>query len=126
MQSLNAKGCHIVPKPRLKFRPARADELQIDCDTIRFSDNKGLTAWVHERKERIEAIDNHYRQIIAEESKGGKIHFRIQLSFELSSMERIALQAALGDDPMRVVLNWKRARAGDRHPVLLLEKTKCK
>ncbi len=112
-----------MPKPRLKFRPASADELQVDLDFIRWTNMPSKERWLNEHELMLSAIDGNFTVTLSE-SKGGNVHVTVKLSFELPEMERIALQAALGDDPMRVVLNWRRARAGDRHPILLLEKEK--
>jgi hypothetical protein len=43
-------------------------------------------------------------------------HVSITIAFALSVEERIALQAALGSDPLREILNLKRLRVGVEEP----------
>lgn len=49
-------------------------------------------------------------------------HIRIQLPFEVDTWQRIAWQAALGSDPVRELLSCWRAKRGDEHPTLLIER----
>lgn len=55
-------------------------------------------------------------------SKSGEgHHVRITMPFDLTPWQRIALQAALGSDPVRELLSAVRLHAGDPHPTLFFE-----
>ena len=49
-------------------------------------------------------------------------HIRIRLPFDVTPWQRIALQAALGSDPVRELLSCVRMLKGDVHPTLLVER----
>lgn len=49
-------------------------------------------------------------------------HITITLPFEVSDIERIAFQAALGSDPLRELLSIFRHQRGDDYPTLFVEK----
>ena len=49
-------------------------------------------------------------------------HAIVTMPFEVSDIERIAFQAALGSDPIRELLSLGRVRCGDVHPTLFVEK----
>lgn len=57
-------------------------------------------------------------------SKSGppRRHITIQLPGTVTPWQRIALQAALGSDPMRELLSSIRLMRGDVHPTLFVEK----
>jgi hypothetical protein len=59
-------------------------------------------------------------------SGGACKHIRVTVAGikELTDMERIAWQAALGSDPIREILSIVRALKGDAHPTLFAEKAK--
>lgn len=52
-------------------------------------------------------------------SVGGNIHVMLTLNRDLDLLDRIALQAILGSDPMRELCNLRRARCGAEDPVAL-------
>lgn len=52
----------------------------------------------------------------------GHYHVTITLSEDVTEWQRLALQAALGDDPMRSYLNAMRAQFGVKNPSRLFEK----
>ena len=105
-------------KPKLKFVSAGRKELQIDID---FPDAR--TQQHHKAHASLVKMGVIEEAFIAKPSRSNKgIHITVKLTSPLTIMERIALAAALGDDPVRVVLNWSRARARDPHPILFLEK----
>lgn len=57
-------------------------------------------------------------------SKSGlpRRHVVVELYFNMSPFQRIALQAALGSDPMRELLSFIRVMNSDPHPTLFVEK----
>jgi len=105
-------------RQNLMFVPAAANVLQIDRDASdrSFKETQSLGSLT----EMGLIVDRK----VSMSRSGQGFHETIVLSKKLPIMERIALAAALGDDPVRVVLNWTRARAGDPHPILFLEKNK--
>jgi hypothetical protein len=50
-----------------------------------------------------------------------KRHLIVRLNRPVSNAERIALQAALGSDPVREILGIVRVQHNDPHPTLFLE-----
>lgn len=48
-------------------------------------------------------------------------HITLTLPFAVESWQRIALQAALGSDPVRELLSGTRLMRGDIHPTLFVE-----
>lgn len=56
-------------------------------------------------------------------SKSGlpRQHITIQLPLRIEPWQRIAMQAALGSDPMRELLSAIRLQRGDVHPTLFVE-----
>ena len=95
------------------------DEIQIDIDCdAQYELFQRMYVRLRKEYEDVELIS-------ATISKGGLPgrHIVIRLPFDLESpAERIAFQAALGSDPMRELLSLFRARNGDSHPTLLVEK----
>ena len=51
-----------------------------------------------------------------------KRHIIVRLDRPVTNAERIALQAALGSDPVREILGIVRVQHNDPHPTLFLEK----
>lgn len=49
-------------------------------------------------------------------------HVIVQLPFKIDDWQRIALQAALGSDPVRELLSILRLQRGDAHPTMFIEK----
>lgn len=54
-----------------------------------------------------------------------KRHIVLTLRKPVTDVQRIALQAILGSDPVRELLSLKRIENGDPHPTLFLEKKKA-
>lgn len=52
-------------------------------------------------------------------SKSGNCHVVLTLLSELSPLERVALQAMFGSDPMREMLNFSRITCGTDDPIAL-------
>jgi hypothetical protein len=98
------------------FHPARKNELQVDLDS----------------KEDVKIFKNGVRMLtesrhvfvmsssIEPSNTKGHYHGRVFMKHNIGDLERIALQLALGDDPVRGLMNWGRWKNGDRHPVLLI------
>jgi len=97
----------VIPEP---------NEIQIDIDS-RYQERIF--------REQLEILHREFGdlEVIETESKGGPPgkHFRIFFVRELSALERIAYQAALGSDPMRELLSIFRLERGDTEPSLLVE-----
>lgn len=53
--------------------------------------------------------------------KPGHVHVIVRLNTQLTSLERIAIQAALGSDGKRELLGIVRVHHDDPHPTLFLE-----
>jgi hypothetical protein len=68
--------------------------------------------------------DAYYDEVKLWESKSGAEHYHILifLPFTVTSVERIAYQAALGSDPKRELLSLIRMKHGDDFPSILIEK----
>jgi hypothetical protein len=56
----------------------------------------------------------------------GHYHAIVKMPFEIDKVERIALQAVLGSDPVREMLSIFRVWLGDPYPTLLAMKLKGK
>lgn len=102
------------------FHPARPNELQCDLDDDRAVKQfkRGvalLRQCFHFKVTKVSVVPS---------STPGHSHGRVWLSKPLHIMERIALQGALGDDGVRTLMNWGRARNRDPHPVLLINLNK--
>jgi len=98
------------------FHPAKPNELQCDLDDeqslVMFRQGLRMLKESKHLTIRGSKLSPSYSQ--------GHLHGRVWLSQSISDMERILLQAALGDDPVRVLMNWGRLRNGDPYPVLLI------
>ena len=105
----DAKGLVVVlPQP---------NQLQIDLDTVEAMnefDRRCGTMFDTMRESPV--IHRNY-------SASGHPHSHITLTFkrEFTEWERITIQAALGDDPLRVFLNTRRLLAGIPNPSRLFE-----
>lgn len=61
------------------------------------------------------SIDRHE----AWRSAGGNIHVMLTINRDLDLLDRIAIQAILGSDPMRELCNLRRARCNAQDPIAL-------
>lgn len=100
----------------LEFIPALADELQIDLDTEERIEYF-WRAWMFLQRRRW-ARRWSLRTTV---SKSAHVHVYIHMDAPLSHETRIALQAALGSDPMRELQSLCRVWAEAPHPILLHE-----
>lgn len=93
------------------------NELQIDLDTP--EDNERFArSW--EIAAREFGLKPEHRTITPSKSGEGA-HVRVRMPFTLTPWQRIALQAAMGSDPVRELLSAVRLHAGDPSPTLLFE-----
>lgn len=105
-EEAEANGCEVVY--------GGSNHLLLDYD------GDGLSLWA-ENKPRLERI----AKVVREEwwsSKShmpGHLHARITLDKELTVPERSALQACLGSDPVREIINLTRWKHGVAEPVRL-------
>ena len=101
----------VFPKP---------NELQIDIDSEEAYARYGGV---------LERLQRHFRFITESitPSRSGypKRHIVLTLREPVTDVQRIALQAILGSDPVRELLSLKRIENGDPHPTLFLEKKKA-
>lgn len=65
-----------------------------------------------------------WQENISKSGNPDKKHITIQLSVDVTPMERLALQAMLGSDRVRELLGYVQEKNGDPYPVLFLEKPK--
>lgn len=72
--------------------------------------------------ESYEAIDDYQRQDIESKSPGCRHIYLTFADRKFTEIERMLWQAALGDDPKRVFLNFLRLQMGDEKPSRLFEK----
>lgn len=99
-----------------KVVPRKPNELQIDLDST-----DGFYNGVVSRH-----IENHLGpcEITITISKSGNRHvvFRFDEDLEISDEQAIAMQAALGSDPVREILSLIRVMEGTPDPICLYEK----
>ena len=102
------------------------NELFIDCDTEEhFSNFIELFEILNNNVKIFDPPgEKYYEEIEIWESKGGSPgkHIIVPLPFDVSSVERIAYQAALGSDPKREILSLIRLKNGDDFPTIFVEK----
>lgn len=67
------------------------------------------------------AIPNAYFESSVSQSGRG-VHITVTLPFDVSNIERIAFQAALGSDPVRELLSIYRYSRDDEYPTLFVER----
>jgi hypothetical protein len=98
-----------------KFTPAAPNELQIDADgwPRKFWDMLGMM-------QRFEALEIREVRITPSKTES-HWHIRVFLKNRLTLLQRIALQAILGSDPVREFMNYQRVRLKSPHPILFLE-----
>lgn len=93
------------------------NELQLDIDS-----EEQYAAW--KKAEGIIARNEVFTAVVEEAPSSSGLphcHVRILLPFDVTPWQRIALQAALGSDPVRELLSCVRMLKGDVHPTLLVE-----
>jgi hypothetical protein len=120
----------IGPSSERAFKEAEAEGLEVvlpDDHTLQLDiDNDEDYDIYHEN---YPILEKYFKVLDTKEapSRSGKgKHITILLHEELGVYERIALQAALGSDRKREILNMVQARSGDPHPILFLEKKEQK
>jgi hypothetical protein len=100
------------------FRPARDNELQLDIDSARqLKQAKRMIAMLQDSA-HVKIIRQHIRP----SKKKSHWHVSIFVAKKLPVIERIALQAILGSDPIREMMNWGRVKNDDPYPILFIEK----
>ena len=94
------------------------NELQLDIDS-----EEQYAAW--KKAEGIISRNEVFTAAVEEAPSSSGLphcHVRIRLPFDVTPWQRIALQAALGSDPVRELLSCVRMLKGDVHPTLLVER----
>jgi len=96
--------------------PSTADTLQLDFDSE--------AAYEEFLESRLPKLLNLYdvKRVYWTESASGNKHVYVVLPFESTPIERIALQAVLGSDPIRELLSIRREDEGADNPSLFFEK----
>ena len=108
-EQAKAKGLQIIlPGSRELF-------VDIDSHTARAVFNANIGKLLE-----VEPAD--YRLRPSPSGVSGREHAVVVLHRRVNVFERIALQAALGSDPIREMLSWQRAKRGDKNPTLFFEK----
>ena len=75
-------------------------------------------------KERLSKLRDYFPMVKAKQTPSrqkGHYHVTLQFSRDLTMWQRIALQAVLGSDERRELLNCIRALNGDKNPTRLFE-----
>lgn len=96
-----------------------ADELQIDIDN-----EHSYRLYLNQK-----CILNKFvgiagtRETYSKSGNPWKLHITIKVNHNLTTLERIGLQAMMGSDRVRELLSYVQYREGDEHPTLFLEKT---
>lgn len=98
------------------FFPAKARELQLDIDSAEALAN------FRDRLSLLEQIAEVDSWTISESSTANHWHVRVFLKRKMSTLARIALQAALGSDPIREMINVGRVLRGAPFPIVLFER----
>lgn len=102
-----------------------ADQLQIDIDS---PEQKAVfeRAWPILLREIVLKTPGIVCEVLTAPSASGEPdHYHITVTipgWQLSDVERIACQAALGSDPVREILSLVRCMRSDPHPTLFKEK----
>lgn len=100
------------------------DELQLDLDNELHITAFQRSFEVLKNNLRVLGLDEADCKMQMSPSRSGKgMHVRIRLTgLVMDDILRIALQSALGSDPVRELLGILRAQRGDAHPSMLVEK----
>jgi hypothetical protein len=94
------------------------NELQIDIDT-----DEQFQLFLGQIECFIKTINDDIDfQVSPSRNGGAGRHITVELPFTVSTIERIALQAALGSDPRRELLSIDRYIRKDEYPTLFVEK----
>lgn len=94
-----------------------ANELFVDIDTV---------AAMHVFDRNLEVLRRHVPvskvEISVSKTGGDRHHLVVTLGVEVSELERIAMQAALGSDPMREMLSIARVYENQQHATVFYER----
>jgi len=108
IEKMEEEGFVIVyPKP---------NELQLDIDTQQQMDQFDRLKWLFDSQ--LPATEFK----MAHSKSGEGYHITVTLPFDVTNIERIALQAALGSDPLRELLSIFRYSRNDAEPTLFVER----
>lgn len=97
----------VLPKP---------NQLFIDIDS-----EAGFALFM-DQMERLRQFEFAYMTVTPSASGFPNRHIVVDLDRDVSDIERIAFQAAMGSDPIRELLGLIRVSHGDPHPTLFLER----
>ena len=95
---------------------AAKDELQIDLDT-----EEDYKRWLRSSEIFFRYVDITKVMVTPSYSGLPHRHITIKLPFKVGRWQRLALQAALGSDPIRELLSSIRYMEGDKYPTLFRE-----
>ena len=112
----NLKSQSNSPRNALTFTTALCDELQLDLD----NDERVNHFWRAWNLLRLRGWIRRW-SLRTTVSKSGHMHIYIHMDIPRSFETRIALQVALGSDPMRELQSLMRVWNGAPHPILLHE-----
>lgn len=94
-------------------------ELQVDLDSL----ESVQTFWTLFDVIR-RAIDGHCIADVYPSKTDGHFHAVVRLPYEVSDLERVALQAILRSDPVREIRNYLRVKSNAPCPILFIEAQK--
>jgi hypothetical protein len=99
------------------FHPATANELQCDLDSARAVRVFRAGLKMLRESKHVKVL----RWSLKPSATRGHWHGRVWTNRPFFMHEQILLQLALGDDPIRGLMNWGRVKNGDPYPVLLID-----
>jgi hypothetical protein len=106
---------------RQRYVPANPYTLQLDLDDhaslkLFFKHLPWLSCIMHESRQELRGIS------LSRSRSGVRWHAEIKLSKPLPVMERLLIQAFMGDDLSRTMCGWERVKFGSVHPILFLKR----
>jgi hypothetical protein len=110
-------SCARAKQKNLEVKIPAADELYLDIDT---PEQWGIFLRSFDVVRRYLGVEE-YKRTASSSGRAGRYHVVIKMKEPMTSFERIALQAALGSDPMREILSLMRIYQNNPHPTLLFE-----
>lgn len=114
-----AKALELKAAPGYEVVVAEPDELQIDYDIPYPGDAWETLPESFKIVFKVLRENGMVRYFRRYKSKSGNLHVLVKLSDELPEVERVALQAAFGSDPLRETLNLIAIRKQVKNPILL-------
>lgn len=96
--------------------------LQVDLDSPKALQSFGSQLALLRRRS---SIANKWKIRITDSAQRGHCHITIRTASRMSLKVRIALQALLGSDLKRELMNWMRVEKRQKLPILFFEREHC-